>query len=123
MMRRRGDRGETLVEILFTVIIVGLTVTALVSSLATLSNAGNSQRNSVRADVVLRNYAEATKLATQNCVAGAAYTITYAAPTGYAVSNTGSGTCPPAAAASVMTLTVDGPSGLHDTMDIRVRTP
>ena len=33
-MRTRGDTGETLVEILLTVMIIGLTVTALISSLA-----------------------------------------------------------------------------------------
>lgn len=122
MTRARGDRGETLVEILLTVIIVGLTVTALVSSLATVSNAGNSQRNSVRADVELRNYAEKTKLATQNCVAGAPYTVTYVPPTGYTVGSNSDGKCPDTGAKPVK-LTIDGPSGLHDSLDIWVRTP
>ena len=124
MTRARADRGETLVEILLTVIIVGLTVTALVSSLATVSSAGNSQRNSVRADVVLRNYAEATKLATQSCVAGGTYNVVNvpAPPAGFTVAGAGT-QCPLSGATTKLTLSVNGPTGLHESMDIWVRTP
>jgi type II secretory pathway pseudopilin PulG len=121
-MRARGDRGETLVEILLTVMIIGLTVTALISSLATVSNAGNAQRISVRSDAVLRNYADATKLATQRCVAGANYTVVFAPPSGFTVKGAGT-VCPDLGTTTKLTLTVDGPSGFHDGVDIRVRTP
>ena len=59
-MRAERDVGETLIEIVVTIVIVGLTIAALLSSLATVGNAGNAQRRSVQTDVVMRNYAEAT---------------------------------------------------------------
>src|SRR5215207_579605 len=87
MTRARTDAGETLVEVLLTLVIVGLTFTALISSLAMAGNAGNSQRQSVQADVVMRNYAEATKAAVRTCVIGGTYTVTYPPPlpTGFSV--------------------------------------
>ncbi len=121
-MRTRGDTGETLVEILLTVMIIGLTVTALISSLATVSNAGNAQRTSVRGDAVLRNYADATKLATRSCVAGATYTVSFTPPAGVTVGGAGS-LCPAVGTTTRLTLTVDGPSAFHDAVDIIVRTP
>ena len=87
-----------------------------------MSNAGNAQRTSVRGDVVLRNYADATKFASRSCVAGATYTVAFTPPTGVIVSGAGN-VCPPVGTTTKLTLTVDGPSGFHDTVDIRVRTP
>ncbi len=79
-MRTRGDSGETLIEVLFTIVIVSLTFSALFTALATAGNAGNVQRTSVQSDVVLRNYAEATKAAAQDCVYPGTYTVTYPPP-------------------------------------------
>jgi type II secretory pathway pseudopilin PulG len=124
MMRARGDGGETLIEILLTIVIVGLTITALISSLATAGNAGNVQRISVEADVVMRNYAEATKAAAQkDCVLGAAsYNVVYAEPTGFKVAGAGNA-CPSTTTHQKLTLTVTGPTGLEAKMDVKVRTP
>jgi type II secretory pathway pseudopilin PulG len=132
-MRARGDTGETLIEVLFTIVIVSLTFTALFASLATSGNAGNVQRTSVQSDLVLRNYAEATKAAAQDCVDPGTYTVTYPAilPVGFAISVTGTGsaavglpsTCPSESAPQKLTLKVTGPLSLNATMDIRVRTP
>ena len=120
-MGRRRDSGETLIEVLLTVVITGLTFTALIASLAT---AGNAQRASVGSDVVIRNYAEATKAATQQCVAGAPYTVAFVPPTGFTVAAQPSTTvCPPVSATQVLQLTVTGPQGFHETMQIKVRTP
>ena len=127
-MRARRDAGETLVEILLTVVITGLAITALISSLAVAGNAGNAQRSSVQTDVEMRNYAEATKAAVlQACtVAGATtYTVGYTpALPGFTVSTddpTG-GDCPDPNTTQLLTLHVTGPLGLNQTMDIKVRT-
>ena len=134
--RSGRDVGETLIEVLFTIVIVGLSFSALFASLATAGNAGIAQRNSVQADVVIRNYAEATKAATQTCVAGGTYTVVYPTllPTGFSTSmsvvgTVGSGgvvavgTCPPVATPQLLTLKVTGPLGLQSTMQIKVNTP
>ena len=123
-MKERGDRGETLVEILLTVVIIGLSVAALVSSLATVSSAGAAQRNGVRADVVIRSYAEAIKAATQGCAAGASYSVSYTAPAGFTVSVAPATTaCPPVTNPQVLTLSVTGPNGITDRMQMKVSTP
>jgi type II secretory pathway pseudopilin PulG len=114
-----------MIEILFTIVIVSLTFTALFTSLATTGKAGSAQRISVQADVVMRNYAEAIKAATQTCVAGAAYSLPSipARPAGY-LAPTGAGTtCPAAGVVQVLTLTVPVPSGPSVTMQITVMTP
>ena len=121
-MRARTDIGETLIEIVFTIVIIGLTVTALLSSLATAGNAGNAQRTSVQADYVLRNYAAATKAATLSCIAGAGYSLSYTANALYPVSGAGT-VCPPASAPQSLTLTVTGPRGYSDSVVVMVRTP
>jgi len=122
MMRARGDVGETLIEILFTIVIVSLTFTALFLSLATTGNAGNVQRVSVQADVVMRNYAEAIRSATQTCVAGASYTLVYPAPPSGFIP-TGAGVCPAAGIVSLRTLNVQVPLGPPVTMVIAVASP
>ena len=126
MMRARQDTGETLVEVLLTVVIVGLTVTSLLSSLGTTSKAGAAQRVGVQSDVVMRNYAEATKAAVQlQCVAaGGTYAIGYVQPTGFSVSGAGSA-CPSPNATTLtpLQLKVVDPLGRQLTMSIKVRTP
>jgi type II secretory pathway pseudopilin PulG len=121
---RHRDVGDTLVEILLTIVITGLTMTALLSSLANAGNAGNVQRTSVQADVVMRNYAEATKLAALSCTAGAAFVVAYTPPPGYAVTATPAGSsCPDTVAGTVLRLAVVGPLGVRESMQIEVRTP
>lgn len=124
-MRARGDTGETLVEILLTVVIIGATVTALVASLGTASNAGNAQRIGVRTDVVMRNYAEATKAAVaEDCVGAPTYSVVFTPDAGFTVSTEPIGTtCPTVDAPRVLRLKVIGPTGLQQTMQIRVGTP
>ena len=123
-MRARGDVGETLIEIVLTIVIVGVTATALLASLATAGNAGNAQRASVQADVVLRNYAEATKAGVQQCIPNATYTVNYVPPTGFSTSVVPAGSiCPALAAPQLLTLNVTGPRGLHESMQIKVSSP
>lgn len=123
-MGTRRDVGETLIEIMFTIVIVGLSAGALLSSLATVGRAGNSQRIGVIADVALRGYAEAIKAGAQVCTAGATYTVSYSAPVGFTSSVQPSGnSCPPVDSPQLLTLTVAGPLGVEETMQIKVGTP
>ena len=123
-MRARGDVGETLIEIVVTIVIIGLTATALLSSLATAGNAGNAQRASVQADAVLRNFAEATKAGVQQCTPSATYTVNYVPPTGFGVSVVPAGSvCPTFAEPQLLTLNVIGPRGLQESMQIKVSSP
>ena len=139
--RGLGDAGETLVEILFAIVLVSLTFSALFTSLATAGTAGNAQRVSVQADAVMRNFAEATKAAVRSCGTGVVpattYTVVYPLPTqtlpvGFTPTVTGTGagtgvgvssTCPLVTVPQLLTLKVTGPLGFSATMLIKVITP
>lgn len=123
--RRHGlDRGESLVEIVLTVVIVGVTVTALVAGLATAAAAGDTHRQGVRSDTVMRNYAEAAKAAARSCTVGGSWVPAFSAPAGFTVSMTPTSTsCPPVSATRRVTLAVVSPNGVRDEMTIVVRTP
>jgi hypothetical protein len=122
--RQRGDVGETLIEILLTVFLTGLTITALLSSMATAGNAGNVQRSSVQMDVLMRNYAEATKAAVEGCVTGGTFTVVLPpVPVGFALPSPVSVPCPVVTAPVKLNLTVTGPLGLTETMPLWIRTP
>ena len=123
-MRARRDRGETLVEIVITVLIIGIAVTALVSGLATSAAAGGAHRTNVSTDATMRNYAEATKAAVQGCTPGGSYVVAYTPPTGYSVAVAPPvSTCPQVDETELLTLTVTGPTGVQQMMQIKVRTP
>lgn len=124
-MRSRRDAGESLIETVLSILIVSMTVTALVSSLATAGSAGTAQRNSVKADIVMRNYAEAIKAATRACVDGGTYTIDFEPPTGFSVAASPSGgSCPSVEAPQLLVLAVTShPSETTTTMHVNVRTP
>jgi type II secretory pathway pseudopilin PulG len=122
--RTRPDIGDTLVEVVLAVVIIGLTVTALLSALANAGHAGNVQRSLVEMDATMRNYAEATKSAVQSCTAGGSYSVSFMPPADYSVSAAPASTiCPSVANPAVLDLTVQGPLGVHETMQIIVRTP
>jgi type II secretory pathway pseudopilin PulG len=128
-MRRRKDIGETLVEVMLAIVIIGLTVTGLLSGLATAGNAGNVQRISVQADTYMRNYADAIKAAAaQQCVDGKAkFTVSYQPPveSKFEVLGAAVNECPSIDAKTLQLtkLTVVGPRGFQDHMEIKVRTP
>ena len=131
-MTARRDVGETLIEVLLTIVIIGVTVTALLSSLAAAGNAGNLQRSGAQGDYVLRNYATLVKTKAQQCTVGAQFSAAYsgALPPGFSVSTIPAGTVCPDVAATLpalpylsLTLTVNGPLGYHDSLNVVVRTP
>jgi type II secretory pathway pseudopilin PulG len=119
-MRHRNEVGETLVEIVLTIVIIGLAVAALLAGLGTAASASKSHRDLATADVVMRDYAEATKTAVRGCTSAGTYTVTYAPPA-FTVSGAGT-TCPSTSAAEMRTLQVTW-SGHTKTMQIMVRTP
>ena len=105
-------------------VITSITVTALVSSLATTGNAGRAQRDSVRADTVMRNYAEAIKQAARTCTGGGSYRVDYIPPSGVAVASApGAVACPPVDQPVTLTLSVTSPGQRTQSMQIVVRTP
>ena len=120
-MRHRNEAGETLVEIVLTIVIVGLAVAALLAGLGTAASASKSHRDLATADVVMRDYAEATKAIVRTCTPGSTYSVSYTGTSGFTPS-ADSYTCPPVSAAAVRTLTVTWP-GHSKTMQIVVRTP
>jgi type II secretory pathway pseudopilin PulG len=124
LRRPRPDAGETLVEIVMTVVIIGVAVTALVSGLASTAAASTTNKNTVVADTVMRNYAEALKDASGDCVEGQALVVNYTAPANFvAVVTPSVPLCPAPTETQSLTLDVDGPDGVHQTMQIVVRTP
>ncbi len=110
-MRRRGadQAGDSLIEIVFALVIIGVVIGAFVASFSTGATASTSHRDNVTGDVVLRNYAEAAKTAARGCTSGRSFTIAYPAsagrmPSRYTVSSSPARVqCPdPASAAPVM---------------------
>jgi len=72
--RARGDDGVTLPEILISIAILGICVTALLAGTAALPGATTIHRRDAQADAMLRNWAEAIKakgfISTGVCDAG-----------------------------------------------------
>ena len=121
-MRMMRDRGESLVEVIITIVVVSVTVTALIAGLSTATTAATMHREHVTADLVIRSYAEATKLAVQSCTVGGRYTVAYTPPAGYSASGAG-GVCPSITSAEVVRVTARSPSGLVKSLEIGLRTP
>jgi hypothetical protein len=132
-MRKRGaaadEAGDSLIEIVFALVIIGVVIGAFVASFSTGATASSSHRNNVTGDVVLRNYAEATKTGARSCTPGGSFTIAYPStpglPTGYQVSpvpNTRM-PCPAPNTVTQVTLIVKLPSGMQRSLVVEVRTP
>ena len=123
-MRKGGDEGVSLVEIVMALVLLGLVVSALMAGLATVARASKSQRDLVKADTVMRAYAESVKYQVRDACkvdSTLTYLDPFAAP-GFVVSQTGPQNCPVPTAVAVHTLTVIG-NGVTRTMDIVVRRP
>jgi type II secretory pathway pseudopilin PulG len=131
-MRRRGadEAGDSLIEIVFALVIIGVVIGAFVASFSTGATASGAHRNNVTADVVLRNYAEATKAAARgNCSSsnvGTSFTISYPSPpgvpAGFSISSSPA-TCPAVDAVAPVTVSVTEPNGQTRSITIEVRTP
>jgi len=125
-LRRRDEAGETLVEILIAVVIMGLVMGAIFATYATASTGSKSERDLVTADSVLRNYAEAAMQAVRTTCksGGTTFAVSYTPPAGYTVSAPPAElTCPPVTSVQQVDITVTLPSTATRTLNIDVRTP
>jgi len=135
---RYNDRGDTLIEILMAVVLIGLIFSGFATALATSSTASAEHRNLVTADALLRDYAEGAKAAARaQCPTSRTYTTTTTTlPTGFSVANGNgfsgtNGLCPTdTASVQEADLTVclhappcTPPSGVTKSLAFDVRTP
>jgi Tfp pilus assembly protein PilE len=128
----RSEDGDTLVEIISAVVVIGLVVSAFFASFTTATRASSTHRDLVTADAVLRNYAEAIKGAARDTVNGCGkaspttFTASYAPPAGFTVAanpSVSAQTCPAVNSTQVELLTVTLPNGKTKSLTIEVRTP
>src|SRR5690242_12052692 len=93
---RRSEAGETLLEIVIALVVIGLVIGAFFATYSTAASSTTTQRNSAQSDAILRNAAEATKNAVRDQCAdatvskpGATYvTTTTSLPPGFSLSAT-----------------------------------
>jgi type II secretory pathway pseudopilin PulG len=118
--------GETLIEVIFSLVIIGVIVSVFFAAIATTSNATKAHRDLVTADAVLRDYAEAAKHSVRtDCKTrptGSAFTVAYTPPAGFGVSATGL-TCPAVTTTGTVAITATMPNTVQRTLSIAVRTP
>jgi type II secretory pathway pseudopilin PulG len=130
--RARGERGESLVELLITITIMAGAIISIIAGIAVAADSSGEQKQQTAVSVVLHDYAEAIMAGTYpgGC---ADPVVTYTPPAGYTVGITGrawysgtsspasfSSTCPGATATAVR-LTLDGRSNddrAHQTLEI-----
>ena len=130
-MIKARDRGESLIEVVITIMIISVAVVALIASLASASRSSISHRRAQDTDVVLRDFAEAVKLATATCSPGSPYAVSFTPPDGYTVGGSAddglfdgqSGTCPVTTAIQLVTVSAAYTGTAANTMQFGVRTP
>ena len=132
--RARGQRGETLLELLVTIAIMSTAFVGIIAGIGVTFAATDSHRQDATAEGVLRNYAERIKDPTDVAYVDCATVSNYASPTGFALPAAGwtasltkvlwwQGDSPPTFAATPcvvagkslqqLTLTVTSPAGRH----------
>jgi|1185.fasta_scaffold200646_2 prepilin-type N-terminal cleavage/methylation domain-containing protein len=84
-----NERGDTLIEILIAIVLIGLMMGALYASITLGASGSNTHKHLATADGLLRNYAEATKKAAKSCTSGGTFTVTApTAPAGFGITST-----------------------------------
>jgi prepilin-type N-terminal cleavage/methylation domain-containing protein len=130
----RHERGETLVEILIAIVVIGIVSSASFFAISVGATSSKSHRDLVTADEVLRNFAEAAKQAARlQCMnpTGQTLTITYPGGTSpFPVAATGPAPalglpkCPSSlTTVSEVDITATLPSGVKKVLNIDVRAP
>jgi Tfp pilus assembly protein PilV len=145
VISRRRDRGETLIELLVTVSIMGTAFVGVLAGIGTTFIATDSHRQSATAETVVRNYAERI-IDNEAAYVPCATTTSYASPVGFSVPSaawsasvtsvlswqgdsppTFAATCPsPDKGLQQLTLRVQSPAGNHqvtETVVITKRAP
>jgi len=117
-----NQRGETLVEIIIAIVLMGLISSAFVIVISTNSTASAEHRNLVTADALLRRSAEATKAAARAQCPGHAGTGTFTASYPASVTHTALN-CPDLDEVSQVDLTATLPNGTPRVLSVDVRTP
>ena len=111
--RLRGEAGETLLELLITVMIMGTAIVSVLAGIAVAVNSSDESKKNVGVEVVLRDYAEAVVGGTYNGCAVPTYS--YTAPPGYAI------TAPVKTGCYDGTSTIGGYGGAVDKGVVRLR--
>ena len=126
-MERLNQRGDSLIEIIIAILVIGGIVSAIVAAISTSENGSSAHRELVTADTVIRNYAEAVKTAVRTSCppSGGTWTATYPPPipNGYTVNALSSQTCPTVTASATVAVQVTLPNGTTRSMYVVVRTP
>lgn len=123
-VRERRDVGESLNEVIITIVVISLAVTALFAALNTATASAKSHADRAKNDAIVRDLAESVKNATATCEPGEPYTVTFTAPTGYTAAITpSSGICPPVTEVQIVSIEVTPPAGNPQRIDVAVRTP
>jgi Tfp pilus assembly protein PilV len=130
--RQRDQRGETLLELLITVSIMGTAFIGVLAGIGTTFMATDSHRQEATAESVLRSYAERLEDPTDVPYVDCASPATYASPTGFSLPTAGwtasvttvltwqgntpptfTPTCAPDKGLQQLTLRVTSPAGSH----------
>jgi Tfp pilus assembly protein PilV len=130
---RRDQRGETLLELLVSVTIMGIAFVAIIAGIGTTLMATHIDRQAATAETVIRSYAERIEDTTDTAYVDCATTSSYSNPIGFSLPAAGwsasvtnvlawQGDTPPTFAAGCpspdeglqqLTLTVQSPAGNH----------
>jgi Tfp pilus assembly protein PilV len=135
-----ADRGETLIEVIVSVVILGLAVTAIMGGVATSVKMSDIQRKQATAAAAVRDYAEAIESYVASgsghyvaCAGSAGYApAAFTAPTGFTPSASAAqswngttwGTCATDNGYQMITLTVGSTDGrASETLRVILRKP
>jgi len=125
----RTERGESLIEILVSIVVMGLVVSALLYASITTRNATKLHRDLVSADTTLRYHAEATKAAVRSACSGSTpstYAVTTSTIANFPVTiSPSSGPCPQLTATppATVAITVTTTSLKQKTLNVGIQSP
>jgi prepilin-type N-terminal cleavage/methylation domain-containing protein len=138
-IRHRDERGDTLMEIIIAIVVMGIVVSALFAAFTTAATASKRSRDFVTGDAALRNAAELVENTVRSsCTSGTTYAVPFSTNTNFLPPNLPAGfarpgdipttNCPPRTGAAtaqvpVITLSVTLPNGVVKSLKVGVRSP